>query len=170
MKLKVIVHVRRSRRSTERDILHDLLQRYRLDYTAVLEFTLACWEVLEDEDDEGLRVAIEELLTREPRIVRRMERQQWDYAMFQELVNDVIKAVQEFHEGLHPVLRPIIAARLGSLEAEYRLARYFGSDNAALVEVAPRLPDRLPEPVALERIDPRYHRLLPELRDVLELK
>lgn len=138
MKLKILVHVQRPPQLSGRDVLHELLLQYRLDYTALLQLALDCWEALDADEADTLRCAVETRLLQEPRVMRRLDQQRLDFAQFQDLVTGVIQAVQEFHAALHPVLDPLVKMRLRDQEAQYRLARFFGTDFAAVVEVEPR--------------------------------
>lgn len=81
----------------------ELVRRYRLDYTHVLQMTFDLWEVLESGDREAIQAALEYYLHR--RLSRRHTVSFED--MFQ-AVHLAVSAVGHFYETIQPHLQEIL--------------------------------------------------------------
>jgi hypothetical protein len=134
VKLKVIVKV--PGHPNAGNVREQLIQRFKLDATDVLELALEHWSLVEDQDDEVLHAALEQSLAFDRRIARQIDRG-LPYADFVELVRLLTAALYQIHEVLQPILHPIVAPRWYQ-PVDYRLARYIGMDAAAVIEIEPR--------------------------------
>lgn len=129
MTFKVILEVP-SRDSAE--VKHELLARYGLDYTDLLELTLANWELLNGDDDEVLRSALEDYMHR-----RWPRRKPYDYPQLMEALHLLVTALNQFFRAMEPVLSIVMTSFHANAEnAVLRLVGYAGS--APVVEVAPK--------------------------------
>lgn len=129
MTFKVILEVP-SRDPAE--IKHELLARYGLDYTDLLELTLANWELLNGDDDEILRSALEDYMHR-----RWPRRKSCDYPQLMEALHLLVTALNQFFRAIEPVLSIVMTSFNANAEnAVLRLVGYAGS--APVVEVAPK--------------------------------
>ena len=135
MKLKVIVKVPGQPHSGR--LREELIQRFKLDATDLLELALTHWDLIE-EDTETLHSALEHhLANRHRRIARFLDQGRLSYGEYMELVTLLGNVLAQIHEVLQPILHPLVAPRWRQ-PVDYRLARYIGMDAAAVIEIEPR--------------------------------
>lgn len=129
MTFKVVIEVP-SRDPAE--IKHELLARYGLDYTDLLELTLANWELLNGNDDAILRSALEDYMHRHwPR------RKPCDYPKLMEALHLLVIALNQFFRAIEPVMSIVMSSFNANPDnAVLRLVGFAG--NAPVVEVAPK--------------------------------
>lgn len=110
-------------------VLHtDALDQLRVDYSDLLQLTFANWHEFGSsrEDDEGLRVAIENYLA--TYAVRRLR----DYAHMQEVIPIIVDAVTRFHENLQEQLGPLLDKY--GLDVQINLSRHLHQDALIRIE------------------------------------
>lgn len=129
MKLKVIIHARGI--PDPRGIRHQLLQRYKIDYTDLLELAFLSWDALDTGDDEALLIAMEAYLNRHRRAPQ-------DYSSFIEAASHLSAGLHQIHANLGEVLNPIARRYCHGYDYDLRLAQHIGMDAAAVIEVTPR--------------------------------
>lgn len=130
MKLKVIL--RPNGAPDPRGIRHQLLQRYQIDYTELLQLALLSWEALETGDDESLLVAMEAYLN------RRGRRAPQQYSDLIEGAHYLRSGLHQIHSTIGHVLTPIADRYCHGYDYDLRLAQHIGMDAAAVIEVTPR--------------------------------
>lgn len=134
MNFKIIVQI--VGQPDPKGIRHHLLQRYGIDFTALIELTLSYWEFMESGDDEMLQAALEHhLVFHNRRISRYLDRGRIDFEEYLQLIRLLAASIQQMFEHLHPILTPYVVARMRGGEVDYRLDRHIGTDAAAVIEI-----------------------------------
>lgn len=131
MRLNVIIKVIGDH--DPRGLRHYLLERYRLDFTDLIEQTLAHWDVLETGDEDLVRDVLAQYLNK-----RLSPRRKMEYADLYEAAARLSAGLYQLHGHLGNTLTPLSEQYCRGLPYNLRLRGFIGLDKAAIIEVSPR--------------------------------
>ena len=111
------------------EVREELIRRFRLDYTHVLQMTLEVWDALESGDNDIIHAALESYLHR--RLSRRRK------VTFEEMLEAVYlaaTAASHFYETIQPHLQDIIDRHITATTPELQLKGWLAS--APVIQVS----------------------------------